>query len=115
MERICVSCPKGCRLTIEKNGEQIEVTGNLCPRGKAYGISEVTNPVRTLTTTIYLPEQKRMLPVRSDKPVAKNRMQEYLLKIKKIPVHLPVQAGTVLLYDIDGTGVNIISTDTITK
>ena len=37
-ELICIGCPMGCALTITMDGGQIvEVSGNTCPKGKAYG------------------------------------------------------------------------------
>ena len=39
-EIICIVCPRGCQLTVdEANG--YAVTGNGCPRGAAYGKSEL--------------------------------------------------------------------------
>ena len=54
---ICINCPLGCHLTIEKHEDIIEVSGNTCPRGKQYAINELTNPTRTLTTTIRIKMQ----------------------------------------------------------
>ena len=49
-EITCIVCPKGCTLTVDRaNGK---VTGNSCDRGKDYGLAEVTNPTRVLTTTV---------------------------------------------------------------
>ena len=42
--------------------ENLNVTGNTCPRGKTYGIAEVTNPTRMITSTVRLINSKeRML------------------------------------------------------
>ena len=50
-EVICTMCPNGCHLQVdEENG--YAVTGNKCPRGAVYGKSELTNPVRIVTTTV---------------------------------------------------------------
>ena len=52
---ICVSCPLGCPIEVEiENGEILSVTGNTCKRGDAYARAELTNPVRSLTTTVKL-------------------------------------------------------------
>lgn len=41
----CIECPVGCLLTVEGEGKKIiSVTGNSCPRGKAYAESEFTAP-----------------------------------------------------------------------
>lgn len=39
---VCIVCPKGCRLTVDD--KTFEVTGNNCPRGAAYGKTELTSP-----------------------------------------------------------------------
>lgn len=75
MEReiICTSCPMGCHVTVTMNGEEIiRITGNTCARGERYARSEITNPTRTLTTTVALADGG-VLPVRSDAPLAKER------------------------------------------
>ena len=50
-ELICIVCPRGCHLTIDENKN---VTGNSCPRGVQYAINEVTNPMRMLTSTVFI-------------------------------------------------------------
>ena len=55
MERklICVQCPIGCHLTVTYDGvHEPVVTGNTCKNGEIYGKSEVTDPRRTLTTSV---------------------------------------------------------------
>jgi CxxC motif-containing protein len=47
-EFICIECPKGCHLKID---DELNVTGNTCPRGKKYAINEVTCPKRVITST----------------------------------------------------------------
>ena len=47
MELTCIVCPLGCRMTVEKDGDNFIVTGNTCPRGKEYAVKELTNPSYT--------------------------------------------------------------------
>ena len=42
MEKICIVCPKGCRLSISQDGDKINVSGNFCPRGVKYAQQELT-------------------------------------------------------------------------
>ena len=69
-ELTCVVCPAGCKVlvTLDENNQVIDVTGHTCPRGKKYAESEVTNPVRTLTSTVTVQTKDgaKMLPVRTD-------------------------------------------------
>ena len=43
-------CPIGCELTIDE--KQKIVSGNICPRGKDYGLNEITSPKRIVTSLI---------------------------------------------------------------
>ena len=46
-ELICISCPIGCHIQAEMTAAgEVEVSGNRCPRGKAYALNELTDPKR---------------------------------------------------------------------
>ena len=51
---LCIVCPNGCRLNAEKSaeGSGYAISGNKCKRGIDFAIAEITNPTRTLTTTV---------------------------------------------------------------
>ena len=49
---VCIGCPRGCRLTIEEMDGEFIVSGNSCPRGKAFAVSEMTMPKRTICSTV---------------------------------------------------------------
>ena len=102
VELTCVVCPAGCRMTAEldENGCVISVKGNTCPRGKTYAESEITHPVRTLTSTVtvVLADGKTaMLPVRTSKPIPKEALFEAMDKIREMTVSAPVRMGDVLV------------------
>ncbi|NLT17439.1 MAG: molybdopterin oxidoreductase, partial [Clostridiales bacterium] len=42
MKLTCISCPRGCRMVVERKGEEIVVTGNECKRGEEYAVAELT-------------------------------------------------------------------------
>ena len=47
----CICCPIGCTIEAELEGNHVlSVRGNSCPRGEKYAKSELSNPVRTLTS-----------------------------------------------------------------
>lgn len=49
----CICCPIGCTIEAELEGNHVlSVRGNSCPRGEKYAKSELSNPVRTLTSTV---------------------------------------------------------------
>ena len=49
---VCIVCPRGCTMQVEKDGEEIKVSGNSCKRGEQFAKSELTNPTRTICTTV---------------------------------------------------------------
>ena len=112
-ELICICCPKGCHLKVdEQNG--YAVTGNNCPRGEAYGKSELQNPVRVVTSTVRTnnPEHRR-LPVKTDRPVSKSAMLDVMAELEKAEVRLPVNVGDIIIENVAGTGANIVAAKTI--
>ena len=108
----CIECPKGCKLSIEiENGKIIKVSGNQCAKGDKYGRTEVENPVRILTSAVLskgLP--LRMVPVRTDKPIPKDRLVEAMEEIKRIRLADNVKVGEVIQKDFIIPGTNLIST-----
>ncbi len=71
-ELICIICPRGCHLTVDKTAADITVTGNACPRGAAYGKKEVTSPARVITSTVKVEgASHRRLPVKTNGEVPK--------------------------------------------
>ena len=49
---ICIVCPNSCELKISEEGEQIAVSGNMCPKGIDFAVAELTNPMRTISSTV---------------------------------------------------------------
>lgn len=104
----CIVCPMGCSLEVTiENGKVTEVTGNTCPRGKEYAISECTNPVRTVTSTIRATDGQ-MISVKTDKPIPRDKVFECMKIINSARADLPIKAGCVIIKDIFGS--NIIAT-----
>jgi len=111
---ICIVCPVGCRMTITVDDTKecgFHVEGNKCKRGIDYGIKELTNPMRILTTTVKIKGARfRRLPVKTDGLILKNLIFECMKLINSIEVSSPVKNGEILLKNIMDTGVNIVST-----
>lgn len=113
-EVICIICPKGCHLKIEENPAAesgYSVSGATCERGIEYGINEVTNPVRVLTSTVKVEGADLVrCPVRTDGSVPKGKIFECMDQINDVTLHAPVKVGDVVIEDIAGTGVALIAT-----
>lgn len=105
-EFTCIVCPKGCTLVYHDDGT---VTGNTCSRGKDYAVSEATNPVRFVTSTVACIDGRRC-PVRTSRPIAKGKMMDVMAEIRKINVKTAVVTGDVLVSNIAGTEADLIAT-----
>lgn len=118
-EMICIVCPIGCHLNIVENLESedgYEVEGNKCPRGKIYGIKEMTCPTRIVPTTVAIENAfLKRLPVKTDKPIPKELIFECMEIINKAVVKAPVKVGDIIIGNILGTGVNIVATRSMDK
>ena len=109
----CIICPKGCNIKVEiENGEIKNIEGNTCKRGYDYAFSEITNPVRTITSTVKL-EDGRMLSVKTNKPIPKELMFKCMEEINKFTAKAPVKIGDVLIKNILGTESDIVATKNI--
>ncbi len=111
----CTTCPVGCDMTVEAVGDKIEkVTGNLCKRGEAYAHDEFFLPKRILATSIKVEGgQRPLVSVRSNQPLAKDKIFECMNIIRDFSVKAPVHSGDVLISDIDGQQVDIIATSSV--
>lgn len=109
-ELICIVCPRGCHLVVDEN---LNVTGNTCKRGEAYGKNEVTHPTRTVTSTVRLEGGTlSRLPVKTSQPIPKDRIFDVMAAINQIRVSAPVAMNAVLLPNVLGTGADVLATRT---
>lgn len=107
---ICIGCPMGCELTVEvENGVAVSVSGNTCGIGKKYAETEVSAPVRTVTSTV-MSDKGIPVPVKTAGAVPKEKITEVLACIKKTTVTLPVKIGDTAVSDVAGTGVDVVVT-----
>lgn len=108
-ELVCIKCPMGCHLTVDV--DKNEVKGNTCRRGKSYGLSEVTNPVRVITTTIRVVNgQMPVLPVKTEEAIPKALNMKAMDILNNIEVKAPIKIGDIIVENILETGVNVIAT-----
>ena len=108
---ICTVCPMGCVITVEgENGKIDSISGFTCQRGRTYAENEFISPVRILTSTAKLTgAQSPLVAVRSKTPVPKDKLFDCMAEIRKLTVSAPVKRGDVLVENVCGTGVDIVS------
>jgi len=111
-EMVCIRCPKGCRMTVEYEGNKVlKVTGNSCSKGKAYAIDEITKPVRIVTSTIKVDGgELPVVPVKTDKAIRRNLIFDVMAEIYKAEVKAPVKEGQVILKNPAKCGADVVAT-----
>ena len=109
----CIKCPRGCQVVATlDDGQALCISGNSCKRGEAYAKSELTNPVRTVTTTVPVigsPTEK-MISVKTSHDVPKDMVLDVMAAVKPLIVHSPVNIGDVICENIADTGADLIAT-----
>ena len=113
----CIICPKGCSLRVRLEAGRVTlVEGNHCKRGAQYAEKEVTNPTRTVTTTIPIRGGcEKILSVKTRTDIPKAKVQACVQALKNVTAEAPVQIGDVILSDVAETGVDIITTKEISE
>ena len=113
-EMTCITCPNGCTLSVEEKDGRIVVTGNQCPKGEAFAKSELTNPMRTISTTVSTRDPAvPVVPVRVSGEIPKGRIFDVMEAINRLTVTAPVGRGAVLAADVLGLGVYVIVTSDV--
>lgn len=109
----CIGCPMGCELTVEvEDGKAVSVTGNTCGIGKKYAETEVSAPVRTITTTA-MSDEGIPVPVKTKENVPKDKITDVVRCIKNTRVKLPVRIGDIIAENVAGTGVAAVATKNV--
>lgn len=115
-ELTCIGCPRGCTLKIERAGDGWSVTGNTCPRGREFAISEMTAPKRTICSTVRtaFPDAP-VLPVRVSADIPKDRIFDVMDALKTVTVSERIGRSDVVIPDVLGLGVDVIATSSLLK
>ncbi len=108
---ICITCPKGCRLDVSRDGDTILQVDNCgCKRGEEYVKAELTDPRRMVATTVKIKGALHpLLPVYTAKPFPKPRIRELLTALQGVELTVPVAMGEAVLKDALGTGIDILA------
>ena len=111
-EIICIVCPAGCRIRVNgADQQQLSVRGNECKRGEEYALKEITDPRRTLITTVWIDNGTlRRLPVRTNREIPKASIFPCMEAINRVRIEAPVEIGQVIIPDILGTGADLVAT-----
>lgn len=111
----CIVCPNGCEIDTEYEGTNvISVSGNLCPKGRSYVVQELTDPRRTIASSIRITGGELPLAsVRLTQPVPKDRIFDVMDAINQVECPAPVSIGQVILPNVLGLGSDVIITKNV--
>ena len=108
---VCIECPIGCSLTAEKIGEQWDVKGNRCVKGVNFAINEITDPRRSISSTVRTTfKTVPRLSVRTQGEVPLNTIFAVMEQINSVSLDHPVHIGEVIIENVSNTGINVIAT-----
>jgi len=112
----CIVCPTGCQIQAISKGSDIVFEGYTCKRGLEYAEQEFYEPKRILTTTIRIENGLLpLIPVRTDKPILKDRLREALNEIARTVAKAPIKMGDVLIENILELESNVIASRDLAK
>lgn len=109
----CIRCPRGCQIKATlHDGEVASLAGNSCKRGEVYAKAELTNPVRTVTTTVPVvgSAAEKMISVKTSRDVPKSKVMDVMVAVMPLVAHAPVRIGDVICENIAGTGADLVAT-----
>lgn len=110
----CIVCPNGCELEVDE--KTLEVNGNKCPRGKQFAIDELTNPKRTICSSVKtLFENTPVVPVRVNKDIPKDKIFDVMKEINKVVVDEKLGIGDVVIANVLNLEADVIITSNILK
>jgi len=111
MKLVCITCPRGCTVDIEKVGDEWTVSGNSCNKGREFAINEMTQPMRTICSTVKTTNSDApVLPCRVSADIPKDKIFDVMKEINKVVVDKPIKRGDVIIENVLGLGVDVIST-----
>ena len=107
----CIGCPNGCLLHVEETDGGFLVTGNSCPNGEKFAISEMTHPMRTICSTVKTVfAEAPVLPVKVSCEIPKERIFDVMREINAVTLTKRAQRGDVIIENVLGLGADIIAT-----
>ncbi len=113
-EMICIVCPIGCMLTVEKTKDGIQVSGGKCPRGIPYAKQELKDPKRTITSTVRIDGWVYpVIPVKTASPIPKNKIFDVMKVLSDVVIKAPINVGDVVVKNILNLDVDIVASNTV--
>jgi CxxC motif-containing protein len=119
-ELICITCPIGCRLEVEKKyikgRTTYSVRGHTCKRGEKYAIEEMTCPTRMVTTTVRIEGGTLpRIPVKTSAPIPKEKVFECMRLLNDVRLFAPIKCGDKVIENVMGLNIHIVASRSLEK
>ena len=113
----CIVCPNGCEITAQYEGAEVSsVTGATCPKGKDYVLQELTDPRRTIATSVPVDEgELPLVSVRLNRPIPKKDIFRVMEAVNGLRLRAPTAIGQVVLPNVCGLGADVIVTKSVAR
>ena len=113
----CILCPNSCEITVDYEGKIVRSTqGNKCDKGKEYVTQELTDPKRTVTSSVEVIGGDRPLAsVRLTAPISRDQIFPLMEQLQKLTLEAPVEPGQVVMSKVFGTDADLIATSRVVK
>lgn len=112
----CINCPLGCSIEVTRDGGKYIITGNSCKRGADYALSEITNPKRIVTTSVFVDGGAHpTVSVKTSSEIPKGLMFDCVRELAKVRVKAPVKIGQIIFHNVLNTGADIVATRNVEK
>ncbi len=110
----CIGCPRGCLLRVEEENGEFTVSGNSCENGRKFAVSEMTEPKRTICSTVKTVfADVPVLPVRVSADIPKDRIFDVMREINSVTLDKRISGGDAVIENVLGLGVDVISTSNV--
>lgn len=115
-ELVCIVCPNGCTLQIEGEGKNMKISGQKCKKGLAFAQSEMTNPMRSICSTVKTAfADVPVLPVKVSTEIPKDKIFGVMRELNKVLITERIGIGECIIKNVCGTDADIIATSNILK
>jgi CxxC motif-containing protein len=111
----CIICPNGCDITAKIEDKKIiSVEGATCERGYEYAEQELTDPHRSIASSVLLEGGSLpLVSVRLTSTIPKGKIFDVIAVIKKVHLKAPVFIGQVAIENVLGLGSDVIVTKNV--
>ncbi len=112
----CKRCTMGCELKVKDYEGNISVEGNLCKKGTAYGKEEFAKGKRVLAFKIPIKMGYfDKIHVKTSDEISKELWDKVYDLVYSLELEAPIEFGEVIIQNILGTGIKLVSERKIDK